>query len=100
MTKSELGTKRLCTECGARFYDLNTTPIRCPKCGARFQVVVATTTQPRSTQGRAARQPEVAPRKTEPTSPEPTETLIEEVDEDDTDVSEIIDANDKNKEDS
>jgi uncharacterized protein (TIGR02300 family) len=39
MTKPELGTKRLCTECGARYYDLNTTPIACPKCGARFKVV-------------------------------------------------------------
>ena len=98
MTKPELGTKRLCTECGARFYDLNTTPIRCPKCGAAFQVVVATTTQPRSTQRPAVRQPETL-RKTERTSPEPTETLIEEVDEDDADVSEIVGEKDEDRED-
>jgi len=97
MTKPELGTKRLCTECGARFYDLNTTPIRCPKCGAAFQVVVATTTQPRSTQRPAVRQPET-PRKTERTSPEPTETLIEEVNEDDANVSEITDGKEKDQE--
>ena len=38
MAKPELGTKRLCASCGAKFYDLNNDPIRCPKCG----VVVAT----------------------------------------------------------
>jgi hypothetical protein len=88
MTKPELGTKRLCTECGARYYDLNTTPIACPKCGALFQVVV-TTTPTRSKQRPAVPQPE-APRKTDLTSPDPPDTLIEELDEGDTDVSEII----------
>lgn len=34
MTKAEWGTKRGCTTCGARFYDLNKDPIICPKCGA------------------------------------------------------------------
>jgi uncharacterized protein (TIGR02300 family) len=34
VTKPELGTKRLCARCGARFYDLNQVPITCPKCGA------------------------------------------------------------------
>ena len=67
-----------------------TTPIRCPKCGAAFQVLVATTTQTRSTQRPAVRHSEVAPRKAEPTSPEPPDTLIEELDEDDAEVSEII----------
>jgi len=88
MTKPELGTKRLCTECGARYYDLNTTPITCPKCGASFQII-ETRTASRSVQRPVVRQPE-APRKTEPTPPDPTETLIEEVDEDDADMSEII----------
>jgi uncharacterized protein (TIGR02300 family) len=32
MTKPELGTKRLCASCGARFYDLLHSPITCPKC--------------------------------------------------------------------
>ena len=98
MTKPELGTKRLCSECGARYYDLNTTPITCPKCGARFQVV-ETTTPKRTGPRPAVRQPE-APRKTEPTSPDPPDTLIEELDEDDADVSEIIgDSDEKNRED-
>src|SRR6516164_1837212 len=38
----ELGTKRLCASCGAKFYDLNKDPIRCPKCGAVYEIVVAT----------------------------------------------------------
>lgn len=33
MVKPELGTKRVCVACGARFYDLSKTPPVCPKCG-------------------------------------------------------------------
>lgn len=32
MVKPELGTKRICVACGARFYDLQRTPAVCPKC--------------------------------------------------------------------
>ena len=32
MTKPELGTKRVCVSCGARFYDLTKVPAVCPKC--------------------------------------------------------------------
>ena len=32
MVKLELGIKRHCSGCGARFYDLNKNPIVCPKC--------------------------------------------------------------------
>ena len=38
MAKPELGTKRLCAECGAKFYDLNKDPIVCPKCSTVFVV--------------------------------------------------------------
>lgn len=38
MAKPELGTKRLCSGCGAKFYDLNKDPILCPKCGTAFVV--------------------------------------------------------------
>ena len=41
MAKPELGTKRLCAHCGAKFYDLNHAPITCPKCGVVFEPVVA-----------------------------------------------------------
>lgn len=36
MAKPELGTKRQCLSCGAKFYDLNKDPILCPKCGTVF----------------------------------------------------------------
>lgn len=37
MAKPELGAKRQCQACGAKFFDLNRDPIVCPKCGAVFQ---------------------------------------------------------------
>lgn len=39
MAKPELGTKRVCGSCGAKFYDLSKNPIVCPKCGTVFEVV-------------------------------------------------------------
>jgi uncharacterized protein (TIGR02300 family) len=36
VVKAELGTKRTCPSCAARFYDLLKSPIVCPKCGANF----------------------------------------------------------------
>jgi uncharacterized protein (TIGR02300 family) len=38
VAKPELGTKRLCASCGAKFYDLNHDPIVCPKCGTVYEV--------------------------------------------------------------
>lgn len=38
MAKPDLGTKRLCGNCGAKFYDLSKTPIVCPKCDTVFVV--------------------------------------------------------------
>lgn len=39
MAKPELGLKRQCMSCGAKFYDLNKDPAVCPKCGTVFQAV-------------------------------------------------------------
>ena len=36
MTKPELGIKRFCSGCSAKFYDLHKTPIVCPTCQAVF----------------------------------------------------------------
>ncbi|HEY1943740.1 MAG TPA: TIGR02300 family protein [Roseiarcus sp.] len=41
MAKPELGSKRQCQNCGAKFFDLNRDPIVCPKCGTIFQGVAA-----------------------------------------------------------
>jgi uncharacterized protein (TIGR02300 family) len=47
VAKPELGIKRLCGNCGAKFYDLSKDPIICPKCETVFQVVA-----PAATRGR------------------------------------------------
>ncbi len=36
MTKPEWGTKRICPNCGTRYYDMRRDPVMCPKCGAPF----------------------------------------------------------------
>ena len=36
MIDKNLGTKRLCPACHAKFYDLNKSPAVCPKCGEEF----------------------------------------------------------------
>ncbi len=41
MSKPARGTKRVCPSCGARFYDLNRTPITCPVCQAAYQLPTA-----------------------------------------------------------
>lgn len=41
MSKSELGTKRTCPDCAAKFYDLGRNPAECPKCGHSFVPEVA-----------------------------------------------------------
>jgi uncharacterized protein (TIGR02300 family) len=66
VAKPELGTKRLCGNCGAKFYDLNKSPINCPKCGTVFEAVVARARP----EAAAARAPVHQP---EPEVPEPQE---------------------------
>jgi uncharacterized protein (TIGR02300 family) len=46
VAKAELGTKRLCANCGAKFYDLNKDPIVCPKCQTVMQLTAATRARP------------------------------------------------------
>jgi len=43
MAKQSRGTKRTCqnNECGARFYDLDQNPIKCPICGAAYVIASA-----------------------------------------------------------
>jgi len=36
VAKQEWGTKRICPNCGSRYYDLNHDPIVCPKCSTTF----------------------------------------------------------------
>jgi uncharacterized protein (TIGR02300 family) len=41
VAKPELGTKRLCGNCGAKFYDLSKDPIVCPKCETVMTITAA-----------------------------------------------------------
>ena len=67
MAKAELGTKRLCANCGAKFYDLKKDPIVCPKCSTVFVVAVVT---PRGRPDAAAAAARAAPAAAEVAAPE------------------------------
>ncbi len=55
MAKPELGTKRLCGNCSAKFYDLNKNPIVCPKCQTVMELsAVAARARPEPAAARAA----------------------------------------------
>ncbi|MGH6984002.1 MAG: TIGR02300 family protein [Stellaceae bacterium] len=45
MTKVEWGTKRICPNCGTRYYDMRRDPVMCPKCGAPFDAEVLVKTR-------------------------------------------------------
>jgi uncharacterized protein (TIGR02300 family) len=38
LAKPELGTKRVCPNCGTKYYDLHRDPITCPNCGTIFEI--------------------------------------------------------------
>ncbi len=83
MAKSELGTKRLCAGCGAKFYDLNKDPIHCPKCDAVYEVApVVTRARPEQAAAPAPRAPAAAPAEEAPAiEPQELETVsLEEAD--------------------
>jgi uncharacterized protein (TIGR02300 family) len=60
VAKPELGTKRLCGNCGAKFYDLSKDPIVCPKCHTVLQLAALTRARPEAARVQAAREEEVA----------------------------------------
>ena len=47
VTKPELGTKRICAGCNAKFYDLHRSPIVCPMCAAVFVLPKVVPERPR-----------------------------------------------------
>jgi len=47
VSKPELGTKRLCGNCGAKFYDLHHDPIVCPKCATVYVLLTPAPAAPR-----------------------------------------------------
>jgi uncharacterized protein (TIGR02300 family) len=73
LSKPELGIKRLCGNCGAKFYDLNKNPIACPTCATVFVVTTAVT---RKAPMEAAR---MQPRPFAARAPEPAEETASSV---------------------
>ena len=62
MAKPELGTKRLCGNCGAKFYDLNKDPIVCPKCATVMApAAIAVRGRPEAARAAPAEEEVVAP---------------------------------------
>jgi uncharacterized protein (TIGR02300 family) len=57
VTKPELGTKRLCAGCNAKFYDLMKDPIVCPMCETVFVPPKPAPARP----SRRAQEPVIAP---------------------------------------
>ena len=70
MAKPELGTKRLCTNCGAKFYDLSKDPIVCPKCHSVVEIAAPSS---RSRPDAAAAARAAAPAEEEVAAPETTD---------------------------
>jgi uncharacterized protein (TIGR02300 family) len=80
LAKPVLGTKRLCGNCGAKFYDLSKTPIVCPKCETVF-VVAPVSSRARPEAAAAARAAAVAePEVVAPETAEAEFVSLEEAD--------------------
>src|SRR5579871_5198597 len=77
VAKPELGTKRACGNCGAKFYDLNKDPIICPKCATVFQAAPPPTSRSRHEAARPAAPAEEA---VVPETPEAEFVSLEEAD--------------------
>src|ERR1700761_7294630 len=57
VAKAEWGLKRICPQCGARYYDMKKNPPGCPSCGTAFDP----DSMLRSPRGRAAPKAAVEP---------------------------------------
>jgi uncharacterized protein (TIGR02300 family) len=108
------GTKRTCQndECGSRFYDLNREPITCPICGTVYELVLRAPQPTQAPAPQPKKQPRSEPKEydVEGGKPEPEEELaavegeegdeaaegdevfLEEMEEEPSSVSGIIDA--------
>jgi len=86
VVSDELGTKRTCPSCAARFYDLNNTPITCPKCHEAF---AAEPLLPSKADGPAAKSKAVKPVEVKEDDtelkPDPAVVSLEDLEDDDVD---------------
>ena len=67
MANPELGAKRQCQNCGTKFFDLGRDPIVCPKCATVFQAAPLARTPSRAT---AANDDEETETETDPAAAE------------------------------
>jgi uncharacterized protein (TIGR02300 family) len=72
VAKPELGIKRICGNCGTKFYDLARDPILCPKCGTVYEIVAVPT---RASAAKAAPVVAVVPEEPEPVAPVGAEVI-------------------------
>src|SRR3954453_14933101 len=78
--KADLGTKRVCPSCAARFYDLQKRPIECPKCQFSFEPeAMFKTRRPRQPEAEPAVVASAAAEDNEERDEESEETEAEEV---------------------
>ena len=82
LVKADLGIKRICPSCGARFYDLQKRPIECPKCAFSFEPEALY-------KQRRPRQPEPAPAAVVRARAEDEETEDEDEETDEAEVEEV-----------
>jgi uncharacterized protein (TIGR02300 family) len=125
VARPELGLKRQCMSCGAKFYDLARDPAVCPKCGAVYQAAATSRVAPPAL-SRASNddedetdekgpelvsldEVEAAEDEADPTPEDDTvedgdstedDTFLEEEDTGDDDVSDLIDGDIENDEES
>jgi uncharacterized protein (TIGR02300 family) len=114
VAKPELGAKRQCQNCGAKFFDMNKDPVVCPKCGTIFQgvarveraaakveveedevvapagVELVSLDEVEASEEKAA-EPAVEEVDVEETEAEPDDPFIEAEEEDEDDVTNLID---------
>jgi uncharacterized protein (TIGR02300 family) len=90
MAKPELGLKRTCVACGAKFYDMTRQPAVCPKCGTEQPAE-----QPRVRRAAAPVEDKVKKRPV-PVAADADDVEIEDVDADEAveDADELDDAED------
>ena len=86
MAKPEWGTKRQCSKCGARFYDMGNEPIVCPACGVEHVPEIIL-------KSRAPQQVEEAPKPAK-AAVKKTEDEIEDIEDEEEDEDLDIDDDD------
>ncbi len=90
-TNKDRGTKRTCQsgDCGARFYDLNRSPVLCPICGSKYAIAHSPTAAAAIAQEERAqrkmRKPEFEPVKAEADAEVEAEEALVDVETDEAD---------------